>query len=84
MTRAPASTRWRTSSAIGCATAQNSRSSGTFGGRNDQFTIVTGPVSMPFTGLSVASRATRHSSTVIGSLIEGGAARIGARTQRDP
>ncbi len=84
MTRAPAATRWPTSSAIGRATAQKSRSSGTPGGRNDQFTIVTGPVSMPFTGLSVAAWAIRHSSTVIGSEMAGGAARIGARTHRLP
>ena len=89
MTRAPASTRFRTSSAIGCATAQKSRSSGTPGGRKLQFTIVTGPVSMPFTGLLVAAWATRHSSTVIGSSMVGGAARIGgadasASVREDP
>ena len=54
-------------SAIGCATAQKSRSSGTPGGRKLQFTIVTGPVSMPFTGRPLAACATCHSRTVIGS-----------------
>ena len=49
------------------------------GRRKLQFTMVTGPVSMPLTGLSVASWAIRHSATVIGSLMVGGAARIGGR-----
>jgi 5-methyltetrahydropteroyltriglutamate--homocysteine methyltransferase len=49
-----------------------------------QFTIVTGPVSIPFTGLSVAAWARRHSSTVIGSEMDGGAARIGGRVHRLP
>ena len=69
---------------MGWATAQKSRSSGTPGGRKLQFTIVTGPVSMPFTGRSVASCASRHSSTVIGSEMVGGAARIGGRVHRLP
>ena len=46
--------------------------------------MVTGPVSIPFTGFSVAAWASRHSSTVIGSEMVGGAARIGGRVQRLP
>ena len=49
-----------------------------------QFTIVTGPVSIPLTGLLVAACATFHSRTVMGSEIEGGAAKIGGRTIRLP
>jgi hypothetical protein len=49
-----------------------------------QFTMVTGPVSMPFTGLVVADCARRHSSTVIGAAMLGGAARIGGRVHRLP
>ncbi len=82
--RAPASTRLRTSWPMGWATAQKSRSSGTPGGRKLQFTMVTGPVSMPFTGLLVAAWARRHSSTVIGSVMVGGAVRMGGRVDRLP
>src|SRR5674476_1420836 len=84
MIRAPASTRCSISCAIGCATAQKSRSSPTPGGRNLQFTMVTGPVSIPFTGFAVAAWARRHSSTVIDSEMVGGAARIGGRVHRLP
>ena len=70
---------------MGWATAQKSLSSGTPGGRKLQLTMVTGPVSIPFTGFEVAACATRHSRTVIGSEIEGerpgsGDGRISSRT----
>ena len=45
---------------------------------------MTGPVSMPFTGLSVSDCAYCAHSTVIGSGRETSPYRIGGRTQREP
>jgi len=51
---------------------------------NDHCRIVTGPVSMPLTGLVVSDCACCHQRTVIGAGRDTSPYRIGGFTQREP
>ena len=51
---------------------------------NDQFSMVTGPVSMPLTGLAVRDCAQAAQATVMGRGRRTSPKRMGGLTQREP
>jgi hypothetical protein len=84
MIDSPAASRSRTSSRTASATWKVTSRSGRSSRTNDQATIVTGPVSMPLTGLPVSERACWAQRTVIGSGLATSPCRIGGLVQREP
>ena len=80
----PAACRSTVSSRIASATWLAVSASGWSSRTNDHARIVTGPVSMPLTGLSVSDCAYVAHSTVIGFGRATSPKRIGGRTQRVP
>ena len=80
----PAASRSAISSRSASATCRAVSASGWSVRTNDHASMVTGPVSIPFTGRSVSDWANDVHRTVIGAARDTSPYRIGGRTHREP